>query len=603
MVEITKRALKIAVGRRAITADELHTLLTEAETVVNSRPLTPIIEDGSRVLRPIDFLLPHGTALTGIPRIADPESHDSSDPPFIPAEDSVEQVLKTWNSITSRINRFWDLWREDYLAVLRDRLQVNHIQKRSLERREPRENEVVLIIEDTAPRGTWQLGIIEKVHNEASQVRSATVRLPSGNLVKRPISRLAPLEISASRKQTTIASPADANLEAESPEETESLPPLSHKTSPRPLELIQPIATRRRARRTAAHAVPFYFLCLLTFSLLGGSSKARIRNVQLTIPPSQNCTQDVKGPLQIATVSVYEQTYVKAPAQACFEIRRELCTRAFLRLSLKVVKDEWSAHALKAQECKQMFEHKSVKGMPLHSVTNNSWKTSRPTTYSYGFFGKRCTTTSNFELDTGEVATMDGLSLVSGLGDLEGCRPLSGKCIRRSKIIIWDPSVLMRCRWAKVGTYVAHISNNRVMKNDLQTSFVPIGMEMNNGSSQNCSLQTSVRTVNDFVLTINDWTPEQIQKWVNGSDRKRELSQRPKDISLPDQENAKLQFTFDVWRQEFERHVSANAKLQCQTNNRFLLLAKGLAEANPSLAAQILLKRTDVQAKWKDRRL
>ena len=49
-------------GKRPFNIEELQTIVTEFENIVNSRPLTAVIEgEITRPLRPIDFLLPQGS--------------------------------------------------------------------------------------------------------------------------------------------------------------------------------------------------------------------------------------------------------------------------------------------------------------------------------------------------------------------------------------------------------------------------------------------------------------------------------------------------------------------------------------------------------------
>jgi len=57
LVGITKRVLRKTLGANSLTLIQLYTLLTEAETVVNSRPLVYVSDDdNTHVLVPNDFL-------------------------------------------------------------------------------------------------------------------------------------------------------------------------------------------------------------------------------------------------------------------------------------------------------------------------------------------------------------------------------------------------------------------------------------------------------------------------------------------------------------------------------------------------------------------
>ena len=59
IVKVTKRALKTVIKERTFTDEALHTIMTEVESTVNSRPLTNVSDniDDYKVLTPNHFLL------------------------------------------------------------------------------------------------------------------------------------------------------------------------------------------------------------------------------------------------------------------------------------------------------------------------------------------------------------------------------------------------------------------------------------------------------------------------------------------------------------------------------------------------------------------
>uniref|UniRef100_A0A1I7YYF9 DUF5641 domain-containing protein n=1 Tax=Steinernema glaseri TaxID=37863 RepID=A0A1I7YYF9_9BILA len=104
-----------------------------------------------------------------------------------------DQTVEALRSSIRRTDRAWELWHKEYLTSLRD---YHKLQQGQTTRRPPAEGEIVLIIEDDLPRNSWLLAKIENlIPGKDGQVRDVEVRLPSGNVVKRPINLLAPMEI------------------------------------------------------------------------------------------------------------------------------------------------------------------------------------------------------------------------------------------------------------------------------------------------------------------------------------------------------------------------------------------------------------------------
>ncbi|MCP4457065.1 MAG: DDE-type integrase/transposase/recombinase, partial [Cytophagales bacterium] len=203
MVGIAKSTLKKSIGRKMLTMDELQTFLCEAEAVVNSRPLTYISEDidSPEILRPIDFLIPHGQV--GAPQLEE----DGDDPEYIPKLDSRQKLLKFWRNTQQCLDKFWQLWNNDYLQSLRERFQKSHPNPRVARQYAPEEGSVVLLKEENVPRAAWKLGRVSKlISSHDGAVRSAEVTLPNKKKYRRPINLLYPLELhDKEEKETTVA--------------------------------------------------------------------------------------------------------------------------------------------------------------------------------------------------------------------------------------------------------------------------------------------------------------------------------------------------------------------------------------------------------------
>ena len=60
LIGVLKQTIKRAIERKILNLEQYQTLITEAEAVANTRPLTYIYPDvSSSKLRPIDFQLPN----------------------------------------------------------------------------------------------------------------------------------------------------------------------------------------------------------------------------------------------------------------------------------------------------------------------------------------------------------------------------------------------------------------------------------------------------------------------------------------------------------------------------------------------------------------
>ncbi|XP_060842552.1 uncharacterized protein LOC132922848 [Rhopalosiphum padi] len=172
-IKSTKLHLKKVVGNQVYTLEELMTLITRIEGVLNSRPLVAMSTDPNdlSVLTPGHFLI-------GQPILAIPE-HDISDIP--------QNHLKRWQLVRQALQSFWKRWSREYLHTLQSRQKWFH-QNPSLG-----VGDVVVINSPSRPPLMWQLGRVIDVHPGADQVvRVATIKTAEG-ILKRPVVKLVKL--------------------------------------------------------------------------------------------------------------------------------------------------------------------------------------------------------------------------------------------------------------------------------------------------------------------------------------------------------------------------------------------------------------------------
>ena len=148
------------------------TLITEVEAIVNSRPLTleNINDPESMPLTPNHLLTMKSKVVMTPPGI------------FQKAD---VYCRKRWRAVQHLANTFWDRWRKEYLLTLQSR------QKWTTEKRNFQTGDVILLKDEQASRNSWPMGIVsETFSGKDDLVRSVNVRLASGSVLKRPITKL-----------------------------------------------------------------------------------------------------------------------------------------------------------------------------------------------------------------------------------------------------------------------------------------------------------------------------------------------------------------------------------------------------------------------------
>lgn len=171
-VKSVKHHLRRVIGDAKLTYEEMSTLLSQVEAVLNSRPLMYLDNED---LESLDVLTP-GHFLIGRPMTDSPEHVDE-----------VVGCLNKWKLIQKMKKDFWNRWKDEYLASLQQRRKWV----------QPEENlkkgDVVIVKEETTHPSKWPLGRIEEaIPGKDGKVRVVAVKLQSGTF-KRPVQKVCPL--------------------------------------------------------------------------------------------------------------------------------------------------------------------------------------------------------------------------------------------------------------------------------------------------------------------------------------------------------------------------------------------------------------------------
>ncbi|XP_045498045.1 uncharacterized protein LOC123696083 isoform X2 [Colias croceus] len=173
MVKVIKTHLFRVIGQQILSYEELCTVLTQIECLLNSRPLTVLSSDPAEpsALTPSHFL--NTAPLLSLPAPQVKSDHVS--------------LLDRHSLLDKLVQSFWKRWRMEYLHGLQVR------QKWNTPSTPITPGTVVVVINDNAPPLTWPLAVVEKVHPSKDDVaRVCTVRTAKGTYL-RPVVRLCPL--------------------------------------------------------------------------------------------------------------------------------------------------------------------------------------------------------------------------------------------------------------------------------------------------------------------------------------------------------------------------------------------------------------------------
>lgn len=226
MVRSTKRCLRKMIGRTRLSLDELYTILTEVEAIINSRPLSYIsANDLEEPLTPSHLLM--GRRVLSMPDhlrlTVDPNDEDFT------ANPTSTQLSDQMKRLNGALNYFWARWRDEYLLELRD--AHRNANRGRVWCSSVSVGDVVVVHDASLPRGFWKIGRIEEViPGRDGRVRGAVVRLSTGSgVLRRPIQLLYPLEVHSDGVSSTTNSPGDCAKEDETT--AESGDPQSPQTS------------------------------------------------------------------------------------------------------------------------------------------------------------------------------------------------------------------------------------------------------------------------------------------------------------------------------------------------------------------------------------
>lgn len=174
LIRSVRKVLNSILKLQNLDEEGLQTVLCEVESILNGRPITKASTDSND----LEALTPnHLLILKTVPSLP-------------PGEFKKEDVYarKRWRQVQYMSDLFWKRWVLEYLPQLQER------QKWSRVKRNFKPGDIVLIVDNTAPRNSWLIGrIIQTFPDRRGFVRHVQVKTKTSCL-ERPITKICLLQ-------------------------------------------------------------------------------------------------------------------------------------------------------------------------------------------------------------------------------------------------------------------------------------------------------------------------------------------------------------------------------------------------------------------------
>ena len=170
LIRPVKRILYSVLKEQTLDDESLQTALCEVEAIMNDRPITTVSSDPND----LEPLTPNHLLHLKAKPIMPPGLFQKAD----------LYSRRRWRQVQYLADLFWRRWIREYLPNLQQRSKWQH-PKRSL-----RQNDLVIIVDYTAPRNSWLLGrVVKTLPGSKGLVRSVLVRTKN-SILQRPIDKL-----------------------------------------------------------------------------------------------------------------------------------------------------------------------------------------------------------------------------------------------------------------------------------------------------------------------------------------------------------------------------------------------------------------------------
>lgn len=170
IIWMVRKILSSVLCQNSFDDEGFLTVLCEAEAMLNDRPITKLSEDPND----LKALTPNHLLLMKWKPILPPGLFEKTD----------LYANTRWKQVQYIVNLFWKRWVHEYLPLLQER------QRWTKERRSFMPGDIVVVVESSAPRGSWLLGwILKTFPDKKGLVRSVSLQTKT-SVIERPVTKI-----------------------------------------------------------------------------------------------------------------------------------------------------------------------------------------------------------------------------------------------------------------------------------------------------------------------------------------------------------------------------------------------------------------------------
>lgn len=237
-------------------------------------------------------------------------------------------------------------------------------------------------------------------------------------------------------------------------------------------------------------------------SLTKGVHLMELPKLQSCKPPDTANARDVK-----VKILVPRTAPVTVPAFHCTEIISSVCTYSFFGGIISKQLPTVEHRSLNASQCWKLADELTTPdNRTLERLDKDIFRTKSVLTQGRRVFGESCTSTSDFELQSGLVGSMDGLSIISDLTRRNNCSIPQGACEEANSTVVWkvpDPNVF--CPYEDAGSFHGFSTPDKLVIESMQASFIRSHDQETDSHTKQCLPDGIVKIENHaFVLYLQD---------------------------------------------------------------------------------------------------
>ena len=120
LIGLMKNVMKKSVGKGVLSDSEFENFVIRVESVLSTRTIVQLHDDSCDVLRPIDFLQPRLSMINENPFNLDGCKGSKK------RDNTVSDMRKLFRRTEETLDKFWKLWKNEYLNCLRERIGKIH---------------------------------------------------------------------------------------------------------------------------------------------------------------------------------------------------------------------------------------------------------------------------------------------------------------------------------------------------------------------------------------------------------------------------------------------------------------------------------------------